>query len=356
MEYFRIRDRDAPLSPEGIIFRVYGYNHPKNACLCDVEYANSRIYNSKDPRAPRFAKDGENYYKFYADGGLNFVKHNYPQYLIFYPPFQNNQVGIKKNQMKELRQPDKKLKEILSNDPPDRLIELTMHIFELIEDHSTLKRQFFGVFGSILHDFYHLDYSDIDLIIYGKKNLEKFREVMSDFYSDNSFPINNEFDGPAANITPRHWYYKNYSVQEYLKYQRQKLIYATIKSKKMNRIVKIEFEPVKTWNEIREKNIENLRIEKVGWIRASGRIIDGSNGFYIGGSYSVAIDKILEGPKIDGIEKIVNYLEEYRGQLRDDEKFLVEGNLEKVITPRDEFHQITLTYGPNYDDQVLKKL
>jgi len=351
---FRVRDRDAPISPEGIIFRVYGYLHPPNSCLCDVEYAHSSIYQSKDPRSPRISSKYGTFYKFYADGGLNFVKKNYPQYLIYYNPLNCDQVGIKKDQIKELRKPDEKLKNIISKDPPDKLIELLMDILEIIQDHSGLKPHRFGIFGSILHDFYHLKYSDIDLIIYGKKSLEELRTVLLDFYSDKSFPIKNEFDENPANITPKHWYFKNYSIKEYLKYQKKKGIYSIIKSKKFDRKVKIEFEPVKNWSEIGIYD-QYLEIKKVGWIKAVGRILDNSECFFIGGTCPIEIENILNGPKVGDITQITNFVEEFRGQLDTDEKFVVEGNLEKVITQSKTFYQITLTYGPNYDHQVLKK-
>ena len=68
-----LRDRDAVITAEGIIFRVYGYTHPPEAYICDVEYAPSSIYVSTDPRALRDGGE-EIYYKFYADGGLRFVR------------------------------------------------------------------------------------------------------------------------------------------------------------------------------------------------------------------------------------------------------------------------------------------
>jgi len=354
MDEFRVRDRDAPISPEGIIFRAYGYKHPRESCICDVEYADSSIYQSEDPRAPRSSTTGK-YYKFYADGGLNFVKEKFPQYLIFHEPLQRKLVGIKKSQMKELRRPDKKLNEILKLNPPDPLIEVLFDILELIKAHSQLIPSNFGIFGSILHDFYNLDYSDIDLIIYGRKNLAELRELLSDFYMDESFPISNEFDKPASQTTPGHWYFTNYSVKEYLKYQRVKRIYAVIKSKKIPRTVKIEFEPVKNWTEITEKYDTQTRIQPIGWVRAVGRILDDANGFFMEAGYPIEIEKILEGPKIDEITKILSYVEEFRGQLSTDDRFIVEGNLEKVTSPKNEYYQITLTYGPNYYKQMLKK-
>ena len=56
----------------------------------------------------------------------------------------------------------------------------------------------------------------------------------------------------------------------------------------------------------------------------------------------------------EDVSRVVSFVEEFRGQVTKDSKILVEGNLEKVCTPKDEFFQITLTYGPHYYQQTLK--
>ena len=47
-------------------------------------------------------------------------------------------------------------------------------------------------------------------------------------------------------------------------------------------------------------------------------------------------------------------MEEFRQQVENDEIIVVEGNLEKVISNKRSYHQITLTYCPRYYEQVLK--
>ncbi|TEU09830.1 hypothetical protein E3J20_05405, partial [Candidatus Bathyarchaeota archaeon] len=73
----RFRDRDAPITDDGLIFRTYGYDHPSDSCFCDLEYAPETLYRSDDPRAVR---DGlpKKYYKFYFDGGLKFALNRDP--------------------------------------------------------------------------------------------------------------------------------------------------------------------------------------------------------------------------------------------------------------------------------------
>jgi hypothetical protein len=45
---------------------------------------------------------------------------------------------------------------------------------------------------------------------------------------------------------------------------------------------------------------------------------------------------------------------EFRMQAQKGEKVYIEGNLEEVVTPKDSFYQITLTYCPIYYEQALK--
>ena len=72
IEALKLRDRDAIITRDGIIFRVYGYIHPSNAYVCDPEYAPSNVFKSLNPRARR-GKNETVYYKFFADEGLKLV-------------------------------------------------------------------------------------------------------------------------------------------------------------------------------------------------------------------------------------------------------------------------------------------
>jgi predicted nucleotidyltransferase len=105
MANLKLRDRDAIQSSEGIIFRVFGYNHPANAYLCDAEYANAKIFHSTDPRAPREGRSEGLFYKFYMDEGMKLVSKKYPQYLVNHEMIGLKLVGVPKDLIAEARQP-----------------------------------------------------------------------------------------------------------------------------------------------------------------------------------------------------------------------------------------------------------
>jgi len=134
------------------------------------------------------------------------------------------------------------------------------------------------------------------------------------------------------------------------------MVYAVFHDRKIGRPVKVEFEPVKDWSEIFNEYDSQVRIIRKGWVKAIARVVDDSDAPFIPSIYKVEILKVIDGSKSDDIQRIVSYVEEFRMQAKKDEVILVEGNLERVETPTESFHQITLTYGPRYYEQVLKTI
>jgi predicted nucleotidyltransferase len=115
---------------------------------------------------------------------------------------------------------------------------------------------------------------------------------------------------------PTHWNFKRLSKEDYGRHQRRKRIYAVHDAEFLGREVKIEFEPVRRWDEITNEYPETLSIRKLGWVEAVGEVVSGDEGGFMPSIYPVM--------------------------------------LEEVETRNGSFHQITLSYGREYFDQVLK--
>ena len=354
MNAIRLRDRDGIATKQGIIFRVYGYSHPPKAYICDVEYALASIYKSKDPRAIR-QKGKQTYYKFYLDHGLQFVRNNFPQYTVWHEPLQASLVGVHQTQTDEIRRPDEAMQVLLKKRLRDSLHQSLKTASYIVLERSGLGATDFGVFGSFLHGFYHPQFSDLDFIVYGKKELGKLRETLNTLYDEQSSLFRNEFETEASmKEKATRWRFINYSPKEYWWHQKRKAIYATFKDEKTGRRIKTEFEPVKKWSEIQNEYNSKTRIFRKGWIEAEARITGDSDCPFMPSVYKIEITKNLDGAKVDDIERILSYVEEFRLQAEQDENVYVQGNLEQVVAPGKTFHQITVTYGPRYFEQVLK--
>lgn len=353
MATLKLRDRDAIITKEGIIFRVYGYFHPPDAYVCDAEYAPTAIYRSMNPMALRGKKEPV-YYKFYADEGLQFVREKYPRYMITYEPLKELFVGVRWPDITETRTPNDEFRRLIKKEPSDALLKALHRLSNLVTSSSGLSANDFGVFGSILHGFYHPEFSDLDLIVYGREKLKRACESLKEMYQEKG-SLRNEFESEKA-IAGKRWNFVNYGPKEYLWHQRRKMIYALFDDKESGRVIKTEFEPVKDWNEICNEYGLHKQIVKKGWIKAITRIVNDYDAPFIPSIYQIEPITFLGGPKAEDPKRILSYVEEFRMQAKRDEEVYVEGNLEQVVTATDSFHQITLTYGPRYYEQALKVL
>jgi predicted nucleotidyltransferase len=351
----KLRDRDGIVTEEGIIFRVFGYSHPRGAYICDAEYASANIFQSTDPRALRNGAGSKNiFYKFYDDEGMKFVFKNYPQYTVQNKMLDAKLVGVNKSDIFEKRQPQKRLKMLASKAPSDKLVAATLDVLEISKKYSGLQTENFGVFGSMLHGFHHPDYSDIDLIVYGGNQIAKMREVLSDLYSDGLSGFQNEFKTQAP-MAGKRWRFKNLSVKEFVWHQRRKGIYGLYDDRDSGRTIKAEFEPVKNWNEIVNEYDSKTKIVRKGWVRIKARVKSDVDGPFIPSIYRIEPLEVIKGTKKAlQAELVVSFIEEFRLQVQRDETVIVEGGLEEVISPNGRSYQITLTYCPRYYDQTLK--
>jgi predicted nucleotidyltransferase len=351
----RLRDRDAIVTKEGLIFRVLGYSHPRDAYICDVEYAPSEIFASSNPKAFRSLSQRV-FYKFYEDEGLRFVEKSYPKHFIFHDMLRKSIVGVNHSDIFKVSTPDKKLGEIMTTGSRDELVAALHNVLEFTTQCSNLSTENFGVFGSLLHGFYHPKFSDLDFIIYGGKNAVMLRETLEELYGDKHSPLKSEFESDES-VKGKRWRFRNYSPKEYIWHQNRKLIYALFNDEKSGRIIKTEFEPVKDWKEINNEYDPKARVSQKGWVKMFARITEDHDALFIPSIYSIEPLKVLRGPKEgNNVERIISYVEEFRMQACKGEKVYVEGNLEEVTTSKCRFYQITLTYCPKYYEQVLKVL
>jgi len=348
----KLRDRDAIITKEDLVFRVFGYSHPPNAYICDAEYASVEIFKSDNPKAFRNRRQ-QVFYKFYEDEGWKFIQSNFPQYIIFHEILRKKVIGVDHSNIVKVRKPNEELRKLIETNLKDKLIVASQNVLEFTTQRSSLSTKNFGVFGSMLHGFHHPKFSDIDLIIYGRKNAVRLCEALQELYRDYSL-LKNEFETDEW-VKGKSWNFQNYGPKDYVWHQRRKMIYALFNDEKSGRIIKTEFEPVKGWEEISNEYDAGTRIMQKGWTKMITRVVGDQDAPFIPSIYDVEPLKVLNGTK-EAIEarRVISYMEEFRMQTHKDETIYVEGNLEEVITPKGNFYQITLTYCPRYYEQVLK--
>lgn len=355
MSAIALRDRDAIVTGEGLIFRVLGYSHPENAYFADLEYAPASIFRSSNPKAFRNRRELE-YYKFFENEGWDFLEQEYPKYLVLHEMLQRKTMGVARPDITRIRKPEHRLQTLLDRKPQDPLDRTTQSVIDIITSQTTLERNDFGVFGSMLHGFHHPDFSDIDLTVYGSQKTDELRKYLQEAFCDPSSFLTNEFQSDEA-LRGKRWRFKNMTHHEYVCHQRKKLIYGIFGDSLSGRKIKTEFEPVRDWKEIKNDYDPARRIVPHGWIKLEARITDDTESGFMPSIYGIEPLKVINGPK-QGIEAdtILAFMEEFRLQANKDDIVQVEGNLEQVIDAKNSQYQVTLTYCREYYDQVLKKV
>lgn len=353
MASLALRDRDAIITKEGLIFRVFGYSHPSDAYVCDAEYASEKIFKSVDPRAPRTGAEGV-FYKFYDDEGWKFVSNTYPQYTLLHEMLGQKIIGARKQEIAYARKPEERLQKLISEPPSDELVDAMHRVLETILSRTGLSSTDFGVFGSMLHGFHHPKLSDIDLIVYGTNTNSKTRATLETLYSESKSAFRNEFETEAA-MEGKRWRFKNLKVKEFVWHQKRKKIYGLFDDVRTSRTIKAEFEPVKAWSEIKSEYDSNTRIFRKDWVRIKARVTEDREAPFIPSVYGIEPLEVLVGDKaaIEAV-RVISYMEEFRQQVQKDETVIIEGSLEEVVSANGSWRQIALTYCPRYYEQTLK--
>ena len=350
---FRLRDRDDIITTGGLIMRVLGYDHPPGAWFCEPLYAPCSIFRSADPRAPRRALDGGLYFKFYGDEGWKFVMTRFPAYRLFHEPLGTYLVGVREGHIRAVRKTDEGLRAFLNSKLDDELSRTLRELLDELMAISSLRLADFGLFGSMLHGFYHPKLSDIDLVIYGLKALREAREALKVLYASGE-RFKNEF-GPDWAPSRAEWPWLNMRSEEFRWHQARKLIYGFFSSQEASRWVKFELEPVRSWPEIRNRYDPRERIRKLGWAVLRAVVSDASGSPFMPAIYGLEDVRFVEKPKgAEEPERVICYVDEFRLQAEEGEEVLMAGWLEEVEGPRSTRYQVVLTYGPRYYEQVLK--
>ena len=146
----------------------------------------------------------------------------------------------------------------------------------------------------MLHGFHHPKFSDIDLIVYGKKENSKMRKTLEALYSDKSSGLHNEFESDQA-MAGKDWRFKNFTVEDFVWHQRRKQIYGLYDDKASGRTIKAEFEPVKAWSEIKSEYDPKTRIQQKGWVKLKARITADDEAPFIPSIYGIEPLEVLSG-------------------------------------------------------------
>jgi uncharacterized protein len=185
------KDRDFIETQEGFLFCVVGYLHPPDKYTAYLKYSPAS--------EGRWQRQGKAYHRelaFYhshqVQHTLEYLQTNYPHY-VHYCPVRNIHFSMVPDEwVHTYYYPEQRLAEVMAN-PNDRLEEEMIKVVEGIRQVAGISPAEMGVTGSILLGIHDPTFSDIDLIVFGRENTRKLREVMIREELPGVFPLNEAY-------------------------------------------------------------------------------------------------------------------------------------------------------------------
>jgi predicted nucleotidyltransferase len=181
-----LRDGDAVATAHGLIFYVFGYEHPPDRYHGFLKYVPEGLASRFDlPWLPytwnykgtTLVRPTEIYDPDTYPLLIESFKATLPEYIHHDPDLGRPMITIPHSLIEEVYIPSEQLKALADRGPRDPLEERALELVALISDTSGVPIEDLGVHGSISLGT-HQEGSDIDLSVYGAQNYGKAKEAL----------------------------------------------------------------------------------------------------------------------------------------------------------------------------------
>ncbi len=310
----RVRPRDFIYTIDDLFFASTNYLHPEDRIISFLRYI-------PDPEGER-SKNSNKYSKVDTKQALDFLSQNYPDYLFDCDITSATMMGVPLERVSTILYPNNRLKDIMKLPSPDELLKKVINLANIFHDFAEIPYDKMGVSGSILPGLYEPVQSDIDFVIYGLKNHRK---------SINTFKELKMMKNPVLKGIGEEYWVKLYekrikdsslSYDEFKWYENRKSNRGVINGTLFDILA------TKDWNEIKGTYGEKT-FKPLGDAKIECTISDAIASFDNPAIYKVENVKIMEGSAIP-INELASFTHTYAGQVKEGERVIAKGKVEKV--------------------------
>jgi len=330
------REGDFIETIDNLIFDVKGLVHPPDRVFAYVRYI-------EDPNGDR-ERNGKKYKKIYSlNERDSFLRKNYPQYLYFDPYLNRIIESVPLINISKHYKPIERLKEMYQKFPIlDKIEKEAMEMVLLLIEEANISLNNIGISGSILVNLYN-NFSDIDLIIYGKENCLKIYKTLNEVIGKNIFikrysieDLKKLYDFRVKDT--------NISFEDFLKVEKRKVFQGKFK----NRDYFIRF--IKEFEENNEKYGDKTFIP-MGYTCIKAKVIDDSDSIFTPCCYIIDEVKYMDNLNYKPLKQIISYRGRFCEQAKIGEKIIAQGRIEKVSLKNEEYYQLVI--GENIKDFMI---
>ena len=314
---------------ENLIFEVKGILHPKDRVIAFLRYV-------PDKEGDR-EKNGLKYRKIYSlKERFNYLSKHYPKYIYFDHHFNRLVQSVRRDEIKEIYEPEDKLKILLGERKLDCLQETALKLAMKLVEESKIDLNCIGITGSILVDLHRED-SDIDIVVYGFKEGRSVFEELKKMRSNNMVkPLTYK---EAEKVSIHRWMETKLPIDAFIPIERKKILHGTYNGREY--FIRLVLNP-SDLNLSYERVIYKPLAEEV----VEGVIKDDYYSIYTPNVYEVEECFDSSGNKIKSLFSLRGKFTE---QVSKGKRFRARGRVEEVIVDGKHSHyQLTLGESSDY--------
>lgn len=308
----KARTRDFIHTVDDLYLATTSCLHPEDRILAFLRY----IPDEKGERS----KNNIHYSKVDTEKAYHFIKTNYPYYL-FDDESGQDIMGVPIDKVDKILRPENRLQEIMENPGNDLLLKV-VEVADFFHEESGIPYKYMGVSGSILPGLYDPEQSDIDFVIYGLENHRNAVNTFARLKNDPASPLQGIGDAFWNKIYSKRIKDSTLSIEEFKWYENRKSNRGVVGG------VLFDILATRDWDEIKgvyggtqNKPISTMKIECT--------ITDALASYDNPAVYEVDDVKVLDGPDLP-VDDIASLTHTYAGQVREGERVVAKGKLEKI--------------------------
>jgi len=327
------RDRDYLQTEEGYFFCVVGPLHPEDRVIAYLKYV-------PDPSGKwgsgkkRFARALRYYTMLDLLETLHLLE-GHPEYLHNSPVLGISMSAVPVDRISTHLKPEIKLSQLKRMRSLDTLQRKAVDLATLISEESRCTIEYFGVTGSLLLDI-HQDFSDIDLIVYGRDTCQAVKGTLTRIYDEKS--MIRRFDEGRS----REWCLNKARMYP-VTYEEAARILAKKWGRGLFGETMFSVHPAKLEEEVSEKYGDRI-FKPEGTVKIEAVVSDAAEAGFMPAVYKVEDVRILEGPSIEDIREVTSYEGLYGDIGESEDRIVAYGKLERVANPEtgEEYHRVLI--------------
>jgi len=319
------RDRDYLETAEGFYFVVIGNVHPDDRVLAYLKYVPSQsgMWASGTRKYERALK---HYTMQDLAQTFKLLEMHHPEYVFHSPILGMTFSGVPHATIKRHLMPEKRLEQLLQGEESDDLEKKTVILVEELSKLASVAVESFGVTGSILMDA-HKEFSDIDLVVYGRDQSLRVKEILSRLFEEESGEIRRMRGRVLEDFLHERVLFNNLSKQEAIELHRR----MCNRGEAFGTCFSVH--PVRPEREVFER-YGDRRYTPVGLTEIEATVSDATDSMFMPAVYAVDDVEWQSGEETRNVKEIVSYEGLYADIAREGERVRVKGKLEEVTVQK----------------------